>query len=56
LDQIDIDGDGFRDLVAGRASYDSKGMTTNLPKTYTIPLWLSNKKGSYLGSTKILSR
>jgi len=56
LDQIDIDGDGFRDLVAGRASYDSRGMTTNLPTTYTIPLWFSNKRGSYTGGTKVLTR
>lgn len=56
LDQIDIDGDGFRDLVAGRASYDSKGMTTNLPSTFTIPIWLSNKKGSYSSGTKMLTR
>ncbi len=56
LDQIDIDGDGYRDLVAGRASYDSRGMTTNLPTTYTIPLWLSNKRGGYTGATRVLTR
>lgn len=59
LDQIDIDGDGYRDLVAGRSSYDSRGisgLSPNLPTTYTIPFWLSDRKGNFKGSTKLITR
>ncbi len=57
LDQIDIDGDGYRDLVAGR-QYNSRGKSgrsPNLPSTYTITFWLTDKKGSYNGGTKLLT-
>jgi hypothetical protein len=43
LDQIDMNGDGFRDLVAGRASYDSKGLV-NGPPIYQVPVWLWDKQ------------
>ena len=51
LDQIDVNNDGFRDLVAGRGSY-AWGSPTGGPSSFMIPVWIwdnSNKKynGTY---------